>query len=193
MPSDSIANPFAVVPAALPLLLMGVVAPLAAVDILYFHLWKFRLFESPSSRAETVTHLVRGAFFALGAFMLASYRMMGAWYWGIGALFLLDFLNSIADVALERRSRAPLGGVPTLEYVLHIIGSSFAGAITATYFLVGWAHAFEPTELVAAVDLPDWIRWQGRLMAASGAALTLLELGLFLRGPRAALHPEPAP
>jgi|GEM_PF-6272107 hypothetical protein len=36
----------------LPLILLAIAAPIGAVDMLYFHLWKFRLFASPDARTS---------------------------------------------------------------------------------------------------------------------------------------------
>ena len=110
----------------LPVILMLVVAPIGALDVLYFHIWKFRLYREPSARAETVTHLIRGFLFGAGAWLISSYRLDGAWFWAVAVVLLVDFVNEIADVALEGESRAPLGGLPTLESVIHIIGATFA-------------------------------------------------------------------
>jgi hypothetical protein len=175
-------NPLSLSPQAIPLLLMVAIAPIAAIDILYFHLWKFRLYQAPSARGETVTHLIRGTFFSTGAFLLSSYRLSGAWLWVVGVLFLLDFLNSLVDGALEHWSRAPLGGLPPLEYVIHILASSFAGGITVAYFMVGWSNGWMATGISPlGGTLPQWLVWQGWLLAAGGLVLTLIEGGLFLR------------
>src|SRR5215471_14487453 len=61
-------------PASLPLLLLLVVAPFGAVDVVWFHVHKFRLYDQPSARCETITHLLRGLLFALGALVLARYH-----------------------------------------------------------------------------------------------------------------------
>jgi hypothetical protein len=164
----------------LPLLLMAIAAPLGSFDVIYYHLWKFRLHRQPGARAETVTHLVRGALFAGGAWMIATHRLSGAWFWAVGALFVLDFLNNVADVLLEPRSRAPLGGVPPLEYLIHVVGATFAGAITVAYFAAGWSDRLGPTALLPS-EVPVWLAWQGRALAIGAALLTVLELTLMLR------------
>ncbi|MDB4972208.1 MAG: uncharacterized protein JWN48_549 [Myxococcaceae bacterium] len=166
----------------LPLAMLVIVAPIGGVDQLYFHLWRFRLYRVPSARAELASHLVRNALVACVAYLFATYRFGGAWFWAVGGLLVLDFLTGVVDTALEPRSRAPLGGVPALESVIHIVGSTFSGAITASYFLLGWADRLAPTALVP-VDgsMPWWLVWQGRIVAAIAALLVLLELTLFAR------------
>ena len=169
-------------PLVLPLLLIAIVAPLGAIDIAYYHVWRFRLHDQPASRAETVTHLVRGALFASVSAVLTGYEPHGTWFWLIGGLLVLDFANSIADVALEPASRAPLGGLPPLEYVIHIVGSTFGGAVTLAYFALGWRLGEGPPALVPiAGALPAWLLIDGALLAIGGAAMTLGEGFLFAR------------
>jgi hypothetical protein len=166
---------------SLPLILLVIVAPVGAIDMLYFHLWKFRLYSSPRSRAETVTHILRSLTVATLAWVLAHYRPSGAWFWIVGALFLIDFANSLVDVAIEPRSRAALGGVPGAESVIHTVGSTALGAIAALYFAVGWADRLLPTALTpVASQLSPLLVLQGEVVAVSGALLALLELGLLL-------------
>ena len=167
---------------ALPLLLMSIAGPFGALDVVLFHLWKFRLYSRPSARAETITHILRGVTFAIGAYLLATFRVSGAWFWWVGALFAFDFVNNLIDAALESRSRAELGGLPTAEYVVHIIGSTFAGAITIAFFTTSWANRSGPSELISNHGLlPNWLIVNGQILAASAAVLTAVELGLFLR------------
>jgi hypothetical protein len=166
---------------SLPLLLLVLVAPIGAIDMLYFHLWKYRLYASPRSRGETVTHILRSITVAALAWVLAHYRPMGTWFWAIGALFVIDFVNSVIDVAIEPRSRAALGGVPAAESVIHTVGTTALGAIAALYFSHGWQDRLLPTALTSTTgDLSPWLVLQGELVAVSGVLLTLLELGLLL-------------
>jgi hypothetical protein len=167
---------------ALPLLLMLAAAPIGSLDVIYYHLWKFRLYDVPTARAETVTHLLRGMLFSAGAYLIATYRFGGLWFWAVGALFLFDFVNNVIDVVLEPRSRRPLGGVPGPEQLIHVIGSSLTGAITVAFFVTAWRGRSAPTALLPALgSMPDWLIVQGQVLATGGALLTLVELTLFLR------------
>lgn len=165
------------------LLLMMIVAPLGAIDLIYFHIVKFKLHQHSESRMETVVHLVRGVLFSSGAFFLLNYKPTGIWFWMIGALFLLDFANSIVDVSIERRSRQAFGGIPTLEYIIHTIGSTFGGAITVAYFLQGWEYRLLPTALnsLPADTFPKLFSMNGNSLVIGGLVLTLLEATLLCR------------
>lgn len=168
---------------AIPMILIMIVAPIGAIDVLYYHLLKFKLYKQPSSKKETITHLIRGFLFGIGALILFNFQPHGSWFWIIGAIFVLDFLNSIADVSLERDSRASLGGIPPCEYIIHTIGSTFAGAITATYFIMGWSFQTQPTALmpIDSRSLPMLFTLQGILLAGGSLTLTAVEGFLFLR------------
>lgn len=167
----------------IPLILIAIVAPLGAIDVLYFHIWKFKLYKQSSARMEMITHLARGILFASGAGILFFFEPRGVWYWIVGAIFFLDFINSLADVSLEKNSRAPLGGLPTLEYIIHTIGSTFAGAITAAFLILGWPYQSLPTELAPIPEgtLPGLFTLFGWQFVIIGFALTLLESVLYFR------------
>jgi hypothetical protein len=105
------------------LLILCALAPIGAIDVLYYHLYRFRLFERDHSVAEELTHLVRHVCFVALVALLAS----GVGGWAdrvILVLLVVDLINSAADVLLEPRSRAPLGGLPAGEYFLHFLGRS---------------------------------------------------------------------
>jgi hypothetical protein len=164
---------------SLPLVLLAMAAPIGALDMLYFHIWKYRLFASADSRVETLTHIVRGLTVALLAWMLGHYRPEGAWFWIVGSLFAIDLLNSLVDVAIEPRSRAAWGGVPSAEAVIHNVGTSFLGAIAALYVSSGWQGRLLPTALSPS-DLPNYLVLQAELIAGGGLILAVTELGLLI-------------
>lgn len=156
----------------LPLLLAVLAAPIGAVDVLYFHIWQFRLYEAPTARAETLVHVVRGLNFSAAVFLLANCHIAGGAFWSIGALLMLDVGVNVVDVLLEPRSRAPLGGIPRFEYLPHILGSTFAGGVVTSYFVLGPSGGVAP---------PRWLTLQGNVVAFGGVLLTLAEIVLFLK------------
>lgn len=168
---------------AVPLILMVIATPLGALDVLYYHMWKFKLYKQPTAFWETITHLFRGFLFVGGAFFIINYELHGSWFWFLGAFFILDFVNEVADVLTETSSRAPLGGIPPLEYLVHIVGSTFAGAIAMSYFILAWKFQSEPTAIVSVSSnafhpmllVSVWI------MITIGLVITLLETYLFLK------------
>ena len=162
------------------LLLLCVVAPLGAFDVLYFHIWKFRLHARRSSHAETATHIVRSVLIGSLALTLARYEPRGAWFFVVAALLVLDFANNLLDVWLEDASRADLGGVPRPEYLIHIVGSTAGGAVTASFIILGRHLAALPTGLHASA-LPGWLVWNARSVAVGAFAMAILESCLVVR------------
>ena len=168
-------------PTIAPLVIMSIVAPLGALDVLYFHLYKFRLHARRASRLETVTHLARGALFAAVAFVFARYEPHGSWYWVVVALVGLDFLNNVADVLLEPKSRASLGGLPPAEYAIHIIGATASGVIGATWVIVGRPLAALPTALAPPPEMPGWLATNAHVLYIGAIAMMLGETALMIR------------
>ena len=102
-------------------------------------------------------------------------------------------MNNVLDVISEEKSRAPLGGLPRLEYLLHVVGASFAGAIALTFVATSWGNASEPTALAAATHAPRWLVLLGTADAAGAFASTLLEAVLYVRSiARTGWSQEPA-
>jgi hypothetical protein len=179
-------------PTAAPLAIMSVVAPLAAVDVLYFHLYKFRLHAHRASQLETVTHLLRTLLFGAAAFLLTRYEPRGAWVWVITGIAAADFLNNVADVILEPRSRAALGGLPPLEYAIHVVGATASGVIAGAWVIASWPATALPTELAPPGDVPAWLGANGHGLYIGAAAMLLGEGALLIRALARARGPVPA-
>jgi len=163
-----------------PVIMLQALGVLGSLDLLYYHVWKLRLYRTPSARYEHLTHLLRGLMYPIGLGLLLSGTPQGDWFWVLAVVFALDFANSIADVILEPKSRAPLGGLPPVEYLVHIVASTLSGAITATFVLQGWSGRDLPTAL-APVALPSGVALNGWGMVGGGVLLFGLELTLYLR------------
>lgn len=171
------------VPNTLPLLLLVIAATIGGLDILYYHVYKFRLYEQPKSRWEVVTHILRGILIGTGGFMLVNFEIRGAWYYVVGSLFILDFINALWDVYLEPESRAPLGGLPPFEYMIHIFGATMSGAISMSYFILFWEDRTLPTSLsfLGSTAFPTWLKYSGLQLAYGALLLTILDAGLLIR------------
>jgi len=115
------------------MLLMGA-SMLGAFDVFYFHLYRLRLFRQPGSVHEEITHLVGYAMFVAIAVALLTAEDATAARGLVLGLFGLNLVVTAADVVLERSSRAPLGGLPSLEYLLHVVVTFGIGAAAATFW-----------------------------------------------------------
>lgn len=150
--------------------LLLAVSMIGALDVLYFHLYKLKLYAHPASVWEEVTHLSRHAIFlAIVATILTVEPAQAAPI--VAALFALDLLNTAVDVWLERASRQALGGLSSAEYLLHVLSSVGLGAAIATLW---WRH-----EVMGPLTELQVLR--GGLTLAMGGALLLIEGALFAR------------
>jgi hypothetical protein len=139
---------------------------LGATDIALYHSVAHGIRSHPDSRAELVTHSLRGPTYAALFVLVPNFVLYGAYFWCLIALFALEVAISICDFALERRSRQFLGGLPSGEYVLHTVMAMFFGAlVTAVCFGAGdWARL--PTQVrYAPAEVPTLLRYAMGVMA----------------------------
>lgn len=143
---------------------------LGALDIAMYHSAAHGIRSHPDSRAELITHSLRGPTYATLFIIVPNFAMHGVFFWLLIALYAVDVIISIVDFALERESREFLGGLPSGEYVLHTLIAMLFGALVATSFFEAGNWAFEPTAIFyAPADVP----WVLRLVMAIMAAVVL--------------------
>ena len=133
------------------LLALGI---LGGTDILLYHSVSHGIRSHAESRWELVTHAMRGPTYATLFLVIPNFETHGIFAIAVAALLVLDVAISIADFALERRSRAHLGGLPSGEYVLHMMLAILFGAFVA----------------LAAPNLVDWARLPSALLATDALA-----------------------
>ncbi|MCZ2250024.1 MAG: hypothetical protein LC111_14795 [Bacteroidia bacterium] len=151
------------------LVILCIIAPIGAVDVLYYHLYRFRLFEREASAPEEITHLIRHVCFLAIVALLAGGTPSATADKALLVLLAVDLLNSTLDVILEPRSRASLGALPPGEYLLHFLGTFGSGLAAAAYLL-------ERGETWAPAPL-----WQVAPLLLGGGLLFIVELVLFGR------------
>ena len=106
-------------------------AILGVIDIGYFHIYRFKLYRLPASRGEQVTHLLRTILFFVALSWVMFTDAQGIFSFVLPVILLADFINSMVDVLLEPKSRIFLGGLPPLEYFVHMVTMFVSGAIMA--------------------------------------------------------------
>ena len=165
------------------LIAIFVIAPIGAIDAMYFHNIKYKLYANPDSRKEQVTHILRAFMLGIAVLFIVAFEPHGTWFWGVGTIFVIDFLNNVIDVSLEHASRKNLGGLEREEYIIHIVGASGMGGVTFIYFALGWHLADLPTAL-APVEHHTLVMVAGYAVVAGGilgglseAILTIKHLG----------------
>jgi hypothetical protein len=102
-------------------LVLAVFSVLAVVDGIYIHLVRLRLHERPGSYLEHVWHTAGALLAAPGLYALFVVVSGGALLWFGIAVTVLGQVVEWLDMASEKESRAPLGGLGSFEYILHAI------------------------------------------------------------------------
>lgn len=111
---------------------LAALAIIAFVDGILVHLVRERLHRRPETRVEHALHTGRAL--AFPAILLLFFAGVAP---AVGVVVLaIDQLLEIADMAIERRSRAYSGGLRTSEYLIHggaltLRGAAIAFSITA--------------------------------------------------------------
>lgn len=93
----------------------------AAVDGVYFHLGRFRLWAHAETRLEHAVHTARAVLMppAIAALFLPGSG------WRIAAMLVaLDTAAAALDVAVEWESRSVFGGLPRGEYATHLVATA---------------------------------------------------------------------
>ncbi len=94
---------------------------LSIFDGIYYHLWKFRLQEREDSKFEHKVHSIRALLIIPTIVMIYSVGLSGLSLWVAVFVLTLDLVTEVVDVLNERKSRATLGGLPSGEYLVHIL------------------------------------------------------------------------
>jgi hypothetical protein len=171
-------------PTTFELLLLA--AAIGTFDVFYYHLYKFRLYSRPQSVAEEITHLIRaGILVAVVALIMFSDGSPAARN-AVLALIGLDVVNSGLDVMLEKKSRADLGGLPSFEYLLHILATFVLGLAAASFWHASSSSGFVP------LDGGTWQSLRGIGLLVGGTATLALEGALFARAIAHRRSPAPA-
>lgn len=165
--------------------LLAVFAALAAVDGLYIHLWRLRLHARPETRREHWLHTARALLFPpvlLGLFALPT---GGVCLWAAITAAVLDLAAGLWDVAIERESRAQLGGLGTAEYIVHIavsmVHSGALALVLAARPATAWSLAAPPLLDAPMPGLSAALAWN---LLPGAVILGALHVWLGIRGGR---------
>lgn len=104
---------------------------LGAVDGLYFHLRRYRLFAFPESRREHVLHTVRAFLVLPPLALLYLADATGLWLWTAAAAIAIDQLILALDLREEATSRRRFGGLGPVEYPIHVAANGCHGIALA--------------------------------------------------------------
>ena len=93
---------------------------LGAVDGVYFHLQRYRLFAHPESRGEHALHTVRALLVLPPLTLLYLAEPAGLYLWIAAVCIAADQVALALDVRAEATSRRRFGGLSAAEYQIHI-------------------------------------------------------------------------
>ena len=154
---------------------------IGVVDVFWFHHHRFKLHRQPSAAAEEAIHLASYAtFIGLGVALLGV-DAQGGGRWLVAGLFAVQLLTTAADVLLEPRSRAPLGGLPALEYLFHVLVTFGMGAAAATFLWSQQADTVTPLDGMAKTQVMTSVAFTTTLLA--------IETTLYLKAVRRRRQP----
>ena len=116
---------------------LAALVAIAFVDGVLVHLVRERLHQRPETRMEHLIHTGRALVFPpiLLLFFGGAEPALGV------AFLAVDQLLEIADMAIERRSRAYSGGLRTSEYLIHGTALTLRGAAIAFSSVAGTPSA----------------------------------------------------
>jgi hypothetical protein len=114
------------------LYLLTVSGLVGSFDVLYYHMYKLRLFSRNEAMWENLTHAIRALLYATLMLTVLHVHATG-WCWLVYPVLLgCEVVNTMADTILEPRSRKSTGGLPPVEYSLHVFLSIVTGAALAS-------------------------------------------------------------
>jgi len=162
--------------------ILFVLGILGATDIALFHMWAHRLRQHAPSRAELITHFLRGPTYCLLFFAIPSLALDGLWFVALLLLLLFDLGISVADFWLEPDSRRDLGGLPRGEYLLHVVMAMLFGALVAS-ILYQEGHRMQAATALSwrGDDVPSMLRVALTVMSPLVLLTGLLDLRAVFR------------
>jgi hypothetical protein len=152
----------------IPTYILFLLGCLGAVDIAVYHSVAHSIRSHADSLGELVTHSLRGPTYAALFLLIPNFELHGLFAWGLMALFVFDVGISIWDFSLEQGSRRFLGGLPSGEYVLHMLMAIVFGALVTSILCFGHRRFAAPTSLIyAPTAAPVILRIVLSIMAAA--------------------------
>ncbi|HEY8208012.1 MAG TPA: hypothetical protein VIG99_11065 [Myxococcaceae bacterium] len=140
-------------------------AAIATIDDWYYHQHVCRLRDRPECQAEVHWHNMRSVTFAFELLVIANLHLRGAAVGLLAAIVAGAWYAKIRDVLEETRSRSAQGGLPPLEYLIHVIASATEGAFVTVLAMAVWPDLQEPTGVDLDPPIHVAVRW---VMSAGG-------------------------
>ncbi len=162
--------------------LISAFAVLAAIDGLYFHLWKYRLHTWSDTRWEHQLHTARAVLFPGVVLLLYAENTGGLALWTAVALIATDIGIQLVDMLIERDARARWGGLSSNEYAVHVVLTGLHAAAIALALaskpLSAWALS---APLVLAGEQCSLATTAANIILPGAMAIAVLHLWLCRR------------
>jgi len=154
-----------------PTYLLFILGVLGGLDVLFFHSIAHGIRHHSDSRKELILHSLRGPVYGLLFLIVPNVILLGAYWWVLVVILTIDFLITVFDFAVEKRSREMLGGLPTIEYILHLLMAVLFGA----FVMALWSETMGWRTLPSSIWYsPANVWWPIRVMLALMAVLVIL-------------------
>jgi len=163
---------------------------IASVDGLYFHLYRYRLYLRPASFYEHRLHTLNAVLFVPLTALLYCAQPLGLWRVLGLLLFGASVFIEILDVLCEKESRRTLGGLTSIEYLMHFLMSGLRFGSMLPLLCSGSLQQWLPAQTALAAR-PLWFVLFGACVTAPGLPIAALHLYLARRPPATEL-PAPA-
>lgn len=137
---------------------------LGAFDGIYFHMIKYQLYKHPPARFEHLLHTFRGFLFLPIALLFFVWNSAGSLLWIGIFLLLIDFIAEIVDIMIEKEARKSLGGISSVESVIHITATGFRMAAIAIILSLKPLEAYKLQYITNDLPpLPNYLQGVGEL------------------------------
>lgn len=165
---------------------------IASVDGLYFHLYRYRLYARPDSRYEHWLHTWNAVLYVPLTALLFCAEPLGLWRHLALLLFIASVVIEVLDVLCEERSRRTLGGLTSLEYLMHFLMSGLRFGSVVPILTGGPLQQWLPSQ-TALAGRPLGLALIGLCLAAPGVLIAALHVYLALRPPAHPARTAPRP
>lgn len=165
---------------------------LGAIDGLYFHLQRYRLFAHPETRYEHALHTVRAWLVLPPLTLLYLADSTGGFLWFAALCIAADQVALALDLHAETSSRRHVGGLSPAEYQIHVVANGLHGVALALALASRPADAWSlAVSSVGASSLQSAALWALRMLWLAAAVAAVQHVGLLLSGRVASRSPLP--
>jgi hypothetical protein len=142
----------------------------ASFDTFYYHIHTFKLYLYPDTRREHLVHTIQSCIVPFLVPPLFIVNASGLLLWAAVAIAAAHIGVSYWDASEEMDSRKRFGGLPKLEYCVHLFAEILKGAMLVLLFLPKPPEAWSPAApLLLPESFPAFTRITGWIF--TGVAL----------------------